>query len=199
EKVFFNLLSNAVKFTPEGGRVDVDLRAEADAEGRPGVAVRVRDTGRGIPADELPHIFDRFHQVNGSVSQVQQGTGIGLALVKELVELHHGRIEVESEPGAGSTFVVWLPEGLDQRVPGDAPPAQAPAQVPVQETGQGAAQVARGPMVEVAVFEGDEPMSGDGAPVDVRPETALHAGGHRHRVLVVDDNPDVREYLQGCL
>src|SRR5690606_15926785 len=67
------------------------------------------------------------------------------------------------------------------------------------ETGQEAAQVARGPMVEMAVFEGDEPMSGDGAPVDVRPETAPHAGGHRHRVVVVDDNPGVREDRQGCL
>ena len=112
EKVFFNLLSNAVKFTPAGGRIHVSVTEKTASDTPEGlVEVRVQDTGIGIPKDQLPFIFDRFHQVNVSDVRAHSGTGIGLALVKELVLLHGGTVDVESEPGAGATFVVTLRKG----------------------------------------------------------------------------------------
>jgi signal transduction histidine kinase len=102
EQVAANLLDNAVKYTPAGGRVDVDIRADA----RSGI-LRVRDTGAGIAADELPRIFDRLFR--GDTSRTERGLGLGLSLVKAIVEAHHGTVEVESEPGHGSTFEVSLP------------------------------------------------------------------------------------------
>ena len=106
EKVVGNLLSNAFKFTPESGAIHVRLD-EVDAT----VRVLVRDSGPGIPADDLPHVFERFYQVNESTTRLQPGTGIGLALAKELVELHGGTIGVESDEGFGSTFIVTLCRG----------------------------------------------------------------------------------------
>jgi signal transduction histidine kinase len=102
KQILFNLLSNAVKFTPGGGRVT--LAATAD-DGH--VEISVRDTGVGISADDQARIFEEFTQLGPG--RTQEGTGLGLALTKRLVELHHGRLGVESEPGAGSTFTVWLP------------------------------------------------------------------------------------------
>ena len=105
QQVVWNLVSNAVKFTPSGGRVDVRLQRAGDH-----VEIVVADTGRGIPADLLPHIFDRFRQADGESSRAQTGLGIGLALVKHLVELHGGGVEARSPgPGAGATFTVRLP------------------------------------------------------------------------------------------
>jgi signal transduction histidine kinase len=102
KQILFNLLSNAVKFTPAGGRVT--LAATADHRQ---VEISVRDTGVGISADDQLRIFEEFTQVGAY--RAQEGTGLGLALTKRLVELHHGRLGVESEPGAGSTFTFWLP------------------------------------------------------------------------------------------
>ncbi len=102
KQILFNLLSNAVKFTPDGGRVT--LAATAD-DGH--VEISVRDTGVGISADDQVRIFEEFTQVGPGATQ--EGTGLGLALTRRLVELHHGRLSVASEPGAGSTFTVWLP------------------------------------------------------------------------------------------
>jgi len=124
EKVFYNLLSNAFKFTPEGGEVIVDCgigiadsempRQAASAIRNPQSAiVRVRDTGIGIPADKLPHVFDRFYQAESASTRKYEGTGIGLSLVKELVELHHGKIEIKSEEGKGTEVVVRLPLGRE--------------------------------------------------------------------------------------
>jgi signal transduction histidine kinase/DNA-binding response OmpR family regulator len=103
-RVVDNLLSNAAKFTTEGGRIVVRLYA-TDAH----VALDVADTGIGIPADKLPHIFDRFYQVDGSTTRRYGGVGLGLALVKEIVESHGGTVAVESEVGQGTTFHVVLP------------------------------------------------------------------------------------------
>ncbi|UCE85777.1 MAG: response regulator [Deltaproteobacteria bacterium] len=112
EKVILNLIGNALKFTDAGGRIE--LRGAA-AEG--GIELAVCDTGVGIPAGELERIFDRFAQVDGSATRKHEGTGIGLALAKELVELHGGRIGVESAgPGRGSTFRVWIPTGESDEV-----------------------------------------------------------------------------------
>src|SRR5690606_20681687 len=100
EKVFFNLVSNAVKFTPPGGRIEVSVR-RTDEDGSTGDAVEsgVADTGIGISAEKLPHLVDRFYRVDGAVAHAGEGTGIGLALVRELVVLHGGTIHVDSSPG----------------------------------------------------------------------------------------------------
>lgn len=102
KQILFNLLSNAVKFTPGGGQVTL---AASAADGH--VEISVRDTGVGIRADDQERIFEEFYQVGAS--RTQEGTGLGLALTRRLVELHHGRLNVESEPGVGSTFTVTLP------------------------------------------------------------------------------------------
>lgn len=106
EKIMINLLSNAFKFTPEGGTVSLTLKSAEDP-----VELIVADSGPGISAEHLPHIFDRFYQVDGVDTRAQEGTGIGLALVQELVRLHHGTIDVDSTPGAGTRFIVRLPIG----------------------------------------------------------------------------------------
>jgi len=105
QQVVWNLLSNAIKFTPRGGRVDVRLA------GRDGHAeVVVSDTGRGIPAEFLPHVFERFRQADGAITREHGGLGLGLSIVRHLVELHGGRVRAESEgPGRGATFTVSLP------------------------------------------------------------------------------------------
>ncbi len=110
EKIVFNLLSNAVKFTREG-RVEVCVRVVRSEAGEEQAELAVRDTGVGIPAAEQPLLFDRFHRVTGAWSRSHEGTGIGLALVRELAELHGGSVSVHSEPGGGSEFLVRVPFG----------------------------------------------------------------------------------------
>src|SRR5262249_48989543 len=105
EKVVLNLLSNAFKFTLQGG-ITVSLRERAEA-----VELVVGDTGVGIPARDLPGVLERVHRVRGVEGRTHEGTGIGLALVAELVKLHGGRVTVESELGRGSTFTVTIPTG----------------------------------------------------------------------------------------
>ena len=105
-QVVFNLLSNAVKFTPEGGRVEVSTRRQGDE-----VVVSVRDTGPGIAPEDQETIFEEFRQVRTTGGERPEGTGLGLALSRRLVELHGGRLWVESEPGSGSTFSFTLPVG----------------------------------------------------------------------------------------
>ncbi len=118
KQVLFNLLSNAVKFTPDGGRVEV--RAERGASD---VLVAVSDTGVGISPEDLPHIFEEFRQVGQGTAKAE-GTGLGLALAKKFVELHGGRIGVESVPGAGSTFTFSLP--LERPATPESPAAPRP-------------------------------------------------------------------------
>jgi PAS domain S-box-containing protein len=110
-QVFWNLLSNAVKFTPEGGSIEVSAQREADV-----VRVDVSDSGCGIDPAFVPFVFDRFRQANGSSTRPYGGLGLGLAIVRELVELHGGSIEATSEgPGRGSRFIVRLPAGVRRR------------------------------------------------------------------------------------
>jgi CheY-like chemotaxis protein len=105
QQVFWNLLANAVKFTPEGGTVEVRLE-RGEGEWR----VRVHDSGQGIHADALPHLFERFWQADGSSTREHGGLGLGLAIVRHLVELHGGTVEAESPGlGLGATFTVRLP------------------------------------------------------------------------------------------
>jgi signal transduction histidine kinase len=102
EQVAANLIDNAVKYTPRDGRVDVTVASDGDR-----AVLRVSDTGPGIPADELPRIWDRLFR--GDTSRTERGLGLGLSLVKAIVEAHGGTVGVTSEPGKGSTFEVRLP------------------------------------------------------------------------------------------
>jgi len=102
-RVLVNLLSNAVKYTPDGGRVVLRVRSKNGL-----LWVEVADSGLGIPAEALPHIFDRFYRVPGS-EQEAEGTGLGLSVVQTIVEKHGGEVRVESEPGQGSTFTFSVP------------------------------------------------------------------------------------------
>jgi signal transduction histidine kinase len=104
KRMVLNLLDNAVKYTPEGGEISVELA------GRNGHAqVIVRDTGIGIPEKDQPHIFDRFYRVDKARSRAQGGAGLGLSIVRWIVEAHGGTVIVESNPGQGSSFIVKLP------------------------------------------------------------------------------------------
>ena len=107
EKIVLNLVSNAFKYTFEG-EVEVSLAESVD---RRGVELRVRDTGLGIPKEELPRLFERFHRIEGQHGRTLEGTGIGLALVQELARLHGGTVEVASTVGQGSCFTVSIPKG----------------------------------------------------------------------------------------
>ncbi|HEX9911168.1 MAG TPA: ATP-binding protein, partial [Desulfatiglandales bacterium] len=108
ERILTNLLGNALKFTPEGGEISVLARRSGEEERM--VAVSIKDSGVGIPLDQLDKIFEKFHQVENSLHRSVSGTGLGLAITKGLVEAHHGRIWVESEVEKGSTFTFTLPE-----------------------------------------------------------------------------------------
>jgi two-component system, chemotaxis family, CheB/CheR fusion protein len=103
-QIFTNLLSNAIKFTPAGGHVTVKVESEPGA-----VSVRVIDTGLGIPADQLPHLFEQFRQVHKQGTAGERGSGLGLSIVRQLVELHGGTLEVTSGESRGTTFTVRLP------------------------------------------------------------------------------------------
>ncbi|MBE7187423.1 SpoIIE family protein phosphatase [Jatrophihabitans endophyticus] len=188
-KIVLNLLSNALKATFEGG-VQVALSAGAD-DGA--VTLTVTDSGIGIPPAEQERLFERFHRVAGAALRTHEGSGIGLALVAELAELHGGTVAVSSSVGAGSVFTVTLP-GNAVRAPGAAPVATAPAENgPVTGgTGPVPTSIGTGYLAEALRWIDDAP-----APADAR--GADGAAGSGHRILVVDDNPDMRDYVTGIL
>jgi PAS domain S-box-containing protein len=188
EKVVLNLLSNAFKFTLDGS-IEVALRrAGARAE------LRVRDTGIGIPAAEMPRLFERFHRAPGSRGRTQEGSGIGLALVRELVKLHGGEVRAESGPG-GSTFTVSVPFGSAH-----LPEGQVVAQGP-----EPAAALAAAPYLHEAMRwlpDTSSPRGAGGArEPQLDPDLGRHTAGVavRGRVLVADDNADLRQYLKRLL
>ncbi|GAB5518879.1 MAG: hybrid sensor histidine kinase/response regulator transcription factor [Rhodothermales bacterium] len=162
EIIVVNLLSNALKFTPAGGSVQVTVQRTAES-----AIVRVQDTGYGIAKENLERVFDRFFQQEGS-----PGTGIGLALVRELVHLHHGRITVESEAGRGSTFTVYLPLGVDHLAPNQR--------------------------VDPRLKHSTEPHLDASEPAPFAPAQQTH-NADTPLVLIVDDNPDIRDYLSTLL
>ena len=132
QQIIHNLLSNAIKFTPAGGRVSVRVDRVGD-EAR----LVVSDTGVGIAPAFLPHVFDRFRQADSSMTRVYGGVGLGLTLVRDLVELHHGRVTAESRgDGAGATFTVCLPLRLAgaaaPREPAESVRVPAPAEDPAR-------------------------------------------------------------------
>jgi signal transduction histidine kinase len=104
EEVVSNLISNAISYTPEDGHISVSASMEDDY-----ICIRVADTGMGISEEDLPHIFDRFYRVKNARTRYIIGTGLGLSLVKSIVDAHHGVVRAESKPNQGSTFSVYLP------------------------------------------------------------------------------------------
>jgi signal transduction histidine kinase len=104
-QVFINLISNALKYTPAGGTVCIDMSGTGAA------SVNIRDTGIGIPEEDLPHIFERFYRTDKSRSRLTGGSGIGLTIAKSIVDAHHGSITVQSKLHEGSAFTVQLPLG----------------------------------------------------------------------------------------
>ncbi|HJT16681.1 MAG TPA: ATP-binding protein [Thermoanaerobaculia bacterium] len=169
EKIVLNLLSNALKFTFEGS-IEVTLQQI----GRE-VELRVRDTGAGIPAAELPNMFKRFHRVRGPRSRTHEGTGIGLALVHELTRLHGGSVAVESRENEGSTFSVRIPLGT----------AHLPAE---RIVGQAALRGALSPLTGLEL----NLSPGKGRTPEARPVEG-------RTILVIDDNADMRDYLSHIL
>ncbi len=172
-----NLLSNAIKYTPEGGRVSLNVRkseslivdkktelSDHQTLRHSDLLIEVSDSGLGIPPEKLPHIFDRFYQVDDSSTRVGSGTGVGLALVKELVKLMEGNIAVESEVGKGSTFTVELPV------------RQSVSEISDAEL----------PIIPTAKVDKEE----------IKPASN---GEELPTLLIVEDNKDVVQYLVGCL
>ena len=176
EKIVLNLVSNAFKFTFEG-EISVSLQHRGDS-----FELAVRDTGTGIPAAELPRVFERFHRVVGAKSRTHEGTGIGLALVQELARLHGGAIAVQSVEGKGSAFTVSIPAGKDH--------------LPSERLGAKDAPASTGVQAEAFVEEALHWLPGGGAPSS---KEDLSAHGPRARIVWADDNADMREYVRRLL
>jgi signal transduction histidine kinase/DNA-binding response OmpR family regulator len=189
EKIVLNLVSNAFKFTLEG---EIAVFVRVAAEG--GAAeLTVRDTGVGVPESELPRLFERFHRVEGQKSRSFEGSGIGLALVQELVKLHGGTIRAESQIERGSAFVVSLPFGTTH--------------LSAERIGAGRSPPSTSLRAEAYVEEAlrwlprSEPVSADG-PADRAvdaPDLPTSGKSDGARVLVADDNADMRNYIRRLL
>lgn len=172
EKIVMNLLGNAFKFTSPGGVVSLAVREHQEDGAAAGWAeIEVSDSGIGIEADQLEKIFDRFYQVSDSARREYEGTGLGLALVKELVGVHHGSIRVYSNPGQGSLFSLRLPLGRGHLSPEEIVAGQSNYETKAWDMA-GLAQVA----------------SEDN-----------HVSTDRPVILVVEDSADLRRYLEQCL
>ena len=182
EKIVLNLISNALKFTFEG-EIRVSLELEEDE-----AVLRVRDTGTGIPEHELPRLFQRFHRVEGADGRTHEGTGIGLALVQELVRMHGGSVHADSTLGEGSTFSVRIPRGHSH--------------LPAEHLGSGRearpAHLGAAGFVDEALRWLPEETAPEIPPLPPSEQGDLPApvpDGSTQRVLVADDNADMRGYL----
>jgi PAS domain S-box-containing protein len=180
EKIVLNLVSNAFKFTMEGG-----IKIEMSEQGEHAV-LRVSDTGTGIPESETLLVFDRFHRVEGARGRTHEGTGIGLALVKELVELHKGAVSVESVFGQGTTFRVRVPFG-NAHLPRD--------RLDATRTQASTATRAEAFVSEALRWLPDDVIAGELGGHDEPLPTPEAVTGVRARVLLADDNADMRDYL----
>ncbi|MCF2610802.1 substrate-binding domain-containing protein [Prevotella copri] len=179
-RIVFNLLSNALKYTPAGGEIFVSLKDEGA-----NLRLDVKDTGKGISQDEADKIFERFFQAKGAAS----GTGIGLALVKSFVELHHGEARVESELGKGSDFIVVIPreqEGDSQVIHND---------VDIVDNSVNASASTGKNVVDVSVL----PYIDDGDRSRGKVQQLVSENTNRPTVLVIDDNTDIRQYERTLL
>ena len=197
EKVLVNLVGNSLKFTERGGRIELRGECQGDA-----IALTVSDTGIGIPADKISSIFDRFAQVDASTTRRYEGTGIGLSLAKEMVELHRGQIWAESEgEGAGTTVRILLPIGepdgdFEEEVLSDDSGASVALGRSIEsieadlnlgrgvETADSLVELER----SVERWEGSREIAGVDAGVQRAPMNAPE-------VLIAEDNPDMRELL----
>ena len=179
-RIVFNLLSNALKYTPAGGEIFVSLKDEGA-----NLRLDVKDTGKGISQDEADKIFERFFQAKGAAS----GTGIGLALVKSFVELHHGEARVESEPGKGSDFIVVIPreqEGDSQVIHND---------VDIVDNSVNASASTGKNVVDESVLQ----YIDDGDRSHGKVQQLVSENTNRPTVLVIDDNTDIRQYERTLL
>lgn len=176
-KIFNNLLSNAFKFTENGKTVKLNVSINAESSLGTGgeVMMRVSDTGIGIPEDHLDKVFDRFHQVDGSETRRWGGTGIGLSLTRELVELHKGTITVESKTDTGTIFTIRLPLGKDHLESHE-----------IVELGNLPEAISPVPAEQVPQEHGDMPLRGSNH-------------GNLPTLLIVEDNEDVRNYIRSYL
>ena len=167
-RIVFNLLSNALKYTPSGGNIFVSL---CDAETPEALRINVKDTGKGIAREEVTQVFERFFQAQGAAS----GTGIGLALVKSFVELHHGEAWVESESGKGADFIVVLP--LTQE--GEVKPEESEENITVDESSM--------------------QYIDDGDKLQGKVQQLVNPDTDRPTLLIIDDNNDIRQYERTLL
>lgn len=175
EDILSNLLSNAIKFTPEGGDVYVQLSRSGaiTADKSELLTIRVRDTGKGIAENKLPHIFNRFYQADDESTRKAEGTGIGLALVKEYIQILKGSVDVKSEPARGTEFIIQLPVSNE-----------APKQTPdYQDT------------VKKEYYKPEKEIPEVQSPT----EHSGHISDDMPLILLVEDNPDVVEYLRSVL
>jgi len=189
EKIVYNLLSNAMKFTPEKGKVVFELSFTSN-QGKKElpqnikrlsgqvICISVSDTGPGIEKENQSYIFDHFYQVDSKQNRKFEGTGLGLSLTKELVELHHGSIILNSEPGKGSTFKVYLP--IEEQ-------AYKSSEI-VRDKGE----TMEGYPLEEHTFTDHKLSSGD-----LRKEEKL-VGNDVVQLLLVEDNQDMRTYIRDC-
>lgn len=210
-KILTNLLSNAFKFTPEEGTVTVSIKESHAEPALPAgrfvsasstkpeipkrvrddiskrfVEIKIRDTGIGIPQEEIPKLFDRFYQVDSSFTKEHEGTGIGLALTKELVELHHGIISVESKQGEWSEFTVSLPEGKNHLMDDE-----------IIKTEKTEASI---PPVEQEVYKSSVgKTAADSITISINDEVIKDQLEEKTIILIVEDNYDMREYIKESL
>ncbi|HSF60051.1 MAG TPA: ATP-binding protein, partial [Candidatus Binatia bacterium] len=194
EKIVLNLVSNAFKYTLSG-QIEVSLKQIQEA-----AELSVRDTGIGIPAHEMPNIFQRFYRIEGARGRTHEGTGIGLSLVQELVKFHGGTIRVDSVYGEGSIFTVSIPMG-SAHLPADRTRATAPRTL-------ASTRIAAGAYVEEALRWLPEATAGPGEnlfpPTSSPPSTPITADSLMRatfgaRVIIADDNADMRDYIRRLL
>ena len=182
DKVVYNLLSNAMKFTPEGGTIAIRVKRNCD-----NCILQVQDTGIGIKKEQMSHLFERFHQAEGSENRSYEGTGLGLALVKELVEVHGGQVAVESEYGVGTIFTVSLLIGKEhlskEQIQGNS-----------AELNLNRASVE---LADLELLEFQEPENENHSETE-NGNNSL-SSSISSLILVVDDNPDLRAYVSAIL
>jgi GAF domain-containing protein/class 3 adenylate cyclase/ActR/RegA family two-component response regulator len=179
DKVLYNLLSNAMKFTPHGGTITISV-----ASNNSNCILQVKDTGIGIVTEQLPHLFERFRQAEGSENRSYEGSGLGLALVKELVELHGGKVIVDSIYGKGTTFTIELLSGSAHLAADRV--VDVPAELNINR--------ANVELADLELVDVDETPTGA---YEFLSENEVVPTGHT--ILVVDDNPDLRGYVSGIL
>ncbi len=187
EKILLNLVFNALKFTPAGGKVE--LRAEKKEES---FIITVADTGMGISAKNLPFVFDRFWQADGTAKRKYQGVGIGLALVKELTEVQGGKVDVQSTEGQGTTFTVRLPYQK-------AEPIAKPAPVPDEEIVNGDTRTVSSEEWLANLYRRAELFPAMTPLQDTLKAVETTRNGYLPKALVADDEPDMLRFLKSQL